>query len=84
MKVQPERPIFVRVDGPYGDLGWNEAQHPVAIIVAGGIGITPAIGLLRHLYGIDGERHSAPPGPRGCVYVLWSVAEEVRRRYARH
>ncbi len=59
--LQESRRLRVRVDGPYGHSSFDvdNAHYPVGLIVAGGIGITPAISFLRHIYNLD----DAPPAP---------------------
>ena len=42
--------MYIRVDGPYGHLPFDPRTTPVAVYFAGGIGITPIIGILRHVY----------------------------------
>jgi len=41
------------VDGPYGNLNLNYRRYPRLVLVAGGIGITPVMGLLRDAYRIN-------------------------------
>jgi predicted ferric reductase len=35
------------VDGPYGNMNVNYQRFPVLLLIAGGIGITPIIGILK-------------------------------------
>ena len=42
--------MYVRVDGPYGHLPFDPCKESVSIYIAGGVGITPIIGILRHVF----------------------------------
>eukprot|EP00475_Leptophrys_vorax_P020115 TRINITY_DN27542_c0_g1_i1.p1 TRINITY_DN27542_c0_g1~~TRINITY_DN27542_c0_g1_i1.p1 ORF type:complete len:736 (-),score=147.42 TRINITY_DN27542_c0_g1_i1:3411-5618(-) len=42
--------LYVRVDGPYGQWNFNPMDADHLILVAGGIGITPCISVLRSIY----------------------------------
>lgn len=44
------RQLTVRVDGPYGNLRFSYFRYPRIFMVVGGIGVTPAIGLLKDIY----------------------------------
>jgi len=48
-KEQGSESFYVRVDGPYGNPP-NPRMYPGVLLFAGGIGITPVIGLLRSIY----------------------------------
>ncbi len=45
--------MWIRVQGPYGGGVINFHRRPVTVMVAGGVGITPVIGILRSIYGLD-------------------------------
>eukprot|EP00047_Mylnosiga_fluctuans_P001098 m.212218 g.212218 ORF g.212218 m.212218 type:complete len:362 (-) comp10141_c5_seq1:55-1140(-) len=62
--------MYVRVDGPYGHVPIDLHATPAAVLVLGGIGITPAVGILRAIAA------GALSGPRGCrVHVVWIVRQ---------
>ncbi len=42
-----KKSLWIRVDGPYGDLNMNYRRYPVLLLVSGGIGVTPAMGILK-------------------------------------
>lgn len=44
------RSLWVRVDGPYGNQRINYRRFPVLLLISGGIGITPCIGILKDMY----------------------------------
>ena len=39
--------MLIRVDGPYGNLDFNYRRFPIFVLVAGGIGVTPLMGILK-------------------------------------
>lgn len=53
-----KRPLYVRVDGPYGNVNLDFKAHPNGIFFAGGIGITPIISIVRSVYNLP---DSSPP-----------------------
>uniref|UniRef100_A0A7S3XXM9 FAD-binding FR-type domain-containing protein n=1 Tax=Heterosigma akashiwo TaxID=2829 RepID=A0A7S3XXM9_HETAK len=79
---QPLPEVVVNVDGPYGtplDYGRYEA----VVLLAGGIGVTPAVSVFRELY----LRAKAPGGARGGprrVRLVWAArgAAEQARAFA--
>lgn len=87
--IDRKRPLCVRVDGPYGDVGLDMRRCPIGVYVAGGVGITPIIGILRHIFdddalfgGLEQSRKEksmvVESGPSvSQVYVIWSVQAEV-------
>lgn len=65
--------LIMRLDGPYGVGNPMWTRHPVVVLVAGGIGITPEISIASHIVKealrlgcLSGQRH---------VYLLWSVSD---------
>jgi len=60
------RRIFV--DGPYGNLTMNIQQYKVIVLVAGGIGVTPMISILKSLVHKGAENYSK-------IYFIWSVRD---------
>jgi len=70
--------LWVRVDGPYGHLKLNYRRFPVLVLVAGGIGMTPVMGILRDMFRI-GDIDPKARQHRHCVeavYVIWTVQNE--------
>ncbi len=92
-KAAAGRPVWVRVDGPYGNVGLDFGRHPVGVFVAGGVGITPIVGIVRSVYGLDDSPFSAlsdtpkhvenlwkdPDATAGRqhIHIVWTVANEV-------
>ena len=71
---------WIRIDGPYGRHDFNYRRYPVVMLVGGGVGVTPVMGLLRDIYNV-GEysreeaahiRHHAIES----VYCCWVVPTE--------
>jgi len=57
--------LTVRCEGPYGNLNLNYRRFPVLLLVCGGIGVTPVIGILKDIY--NRKRRKA----LHTVYCLW-------------
>jgi len=61
--------MWIRIDGPYGNLNLNYRRYSQLLLVAGGIGITPILGLLRQIY-----CRKSPLSSRVVnVTVVWTV-----------
>lgn len=58
----------MRVDGPYGLGGIHWGMHPVTVLVAGGIGITPGISIATDII-----NNSSPPNPHSKSSGQWSI-----------
>lgn len=77
--VSPVNQFKVRVDGPYGvgRLGWG--RLPVTVLVAGGIGITPGMGIVSHIVkNANSQASSRQPSPddsKSFVHLLWVVKD---------
>jgi len=67
--------IYVRVDGPYGNLHLNYRRFPAVLLVAGGIGFTPMLGILKDMFDVGDLNPHAKPKPHcvEAVYVVWSI-----------
>ncbi|KAI9798685.1 MAG: hypothetical protein M1833_004674 [Piccolia ochrophora] len=65
--------LKVRIDGPYGVGPTVWGYHPVTVIVAGGIGITPGISIASHIIGQARNlgAHAAPQNRH--IHILWVV-----------
>ena len=48
--LPPGQQLRIRVDGPYGCLSSDYRRFPVHVLCCGGIGVTPAIAMLRTLF----------------------------------
>jgi predicted ferric reductase len=72
-KAKDQESMTIRVDGPYGNLNLNYRRYPIIIFVAGGIGITPILGMLKDIYRVakmePEERKTAVQN----VHLVWSI-----------
>ncbi|KAK5996192.1 Superoxide-generating NADPH oxidase heavy chain subunit B-like protein [Cladobotryum mycophilum] len=73
--VDMARPPKVRIDGPYGVGRIQWGQHPVVVLVAGGIGITPSISIATHIVNQAAAGVIPPNGPGWHVHLLWTVKD---------
>eukprot|EP01125_Pyxidicula_operculata_P001125 TRINITY_DN1106_c0_g1_i2.p1 TRINITY_DN1106_c0_g1~~TRINITY_DN1106_c0_g1_i2.p1 ORF type:complete len:1142 (+),score=315.87 TRINITY_DN1106_c0_g1_i2:257-3427(+) len=62
----------VRMDGPYGNLNLNYRRYQQVLLVGGGIGVTPIIGLLKDIY-YNPKRVQTR---NKKVIVVWTVRTE--------
>jgi predicted ferric reductase len=58
------KPMKIRSDGPYGSLPFNHRRYGSILFVAGGIGVTPIMSVLRDVYGTARE---APTKKHHCI-----------------
>lgn len=65
MCAAENKQALIRCDGPYGDLSFNYRRYGNLLLVAGGIGITPIISVLKDIFGED--ESSKRNNPRHCV-----------------
>lgn len=78
----------LRIDGPYG-VGRNQwGRHPVAVLIAGGIGITPALSIASHLVGgntsinnMTGHQAATNSAAKFHIHLLWVVKEASHVRW---
>ena len=69
---------WIRFDGPYGCQDFNYRRYPVLLLVGGGIGITPILGMLKDIYKVGNysksdSRNIKPHCMQG-VYVTWVMS----------
>lgn len=66
---------YVRIDGPYGVHDFNFRKFPRMMLVGGGVGVTPVIGMLKDLYNVgnysETERYRVLPHVVDIVYAVW-------------
>jgi predicted ferric reductase len=68
--------MWVRVDGPYGNLKLNYRRFPVFLLAAGGIGVTPVVGILKDIYRFGELDPMAKKRHKSLVekvYFIWTV-----------
>ena len=70
------RSTLIRRDGPYGVHSFDYRRYGVVVLVGGGVGIAPIIGILKDIYA-DHDDSAAdsevPPHNVECVYVVWAM-----------
>jgi len=68
-------PTTVCIDGPYGLQDFNYRTYPMILLAAGGIGVTPIIGMLKDVYDIDLSIGSIIEEPHAIntIYFLWAM-----------
>lgn len=67
-------PVRVRMDGPYGVGRIQWGQHPVVVLVAGGIGITPSISIASHIIN-QAAAGKACNAAGWHIHLLWNVKD---------
>ena len=61
-----------QVEGPYESSPASpNANSDVTVLIAGGLGVTPLLGMLRS-WAASSNSPSSGRSPRGIVYLLWS------------
>ena len=66
--------VKIRSDGPYGSLPFNYRRYGSILFVAGGIGITPAMSILKDVY--QNHTDASKKSPSHCirhVTLVWVV-----------
>ena len=64
---------WILIDGPYGQQSFNHRQYAMQLLVGGGIGITPVMGMLKDIYdiGLPAEMQSSQPHCVDTIYFMW-------------
>lgn len=77
------RHLKIRLDGPYGVAGIEWGLHPVNLIVAGGIGITPGISIATHIITQASNWKKVEQGSpkQWHVHVLWVVTDSIHAEW---
>ena len=68
--------VKIRCDGPYGSLPFNYRRYGNILFVVGGVGITPALSLLRDIYQNEADKDTTQKKPSSCireVTLLWVI-----------
>lgn len=63
----------IRIDGPYGVESLRWARYPVVALVAGGIGITPAVSIASSIVNEAARGRLVVAGERRHVHLLWCI-----------
>jgi len=76
-KAMTNSSVLIRVDGPYGNTNVHLTRYPVMIMIGGGIGLTPILGVLRDIYRTgDLSVEDVDRIPRHCIsdiHVIWTI-----------
>ncbi len=72
--------LWVRAEGPYGGIELDFVRFPSTIFVAGGIGITPCIGMLNSIFRLDDALSHGMAATSGSVYDLHNDTSRVSGR----
>jgi predicted ferric reductase len=75
-KAKKKEYLWFRVDGPYGNLTIDYQRYPVILLIAGGIGITPIMGILKDLYRVGDLSEKHPKTANfvvQAVHLVWAV-----------
>jgi predicted ferric reductase len=66
-----KKSLWIRVDGPYGKWPFNFARYNTVVLIAGGVGVTPSMALIRHIYHINRITAEVDPHLQD-VFLVWS------------
>jgi len=73
--AEGNKQLWIRVDGPYGKWPYNFSRFRGVVLVAGGVGVTPSMALIRHVFHINRESNEVDPYLQD-VYFVWSCRNE--------
>lgn len=68
--------IWIRIDGPYGHWPFNILRYKKLVLVCGGVGVTPCMAALRHIYSYDKLHSFSGTGDLRIVYFVWACKDE--------
>jgi predicted ferric reductase len=74
-KIESCQELYVRVDGPYGKWPFDFARYKSIVLVSGGVGVTPSMTLIRHVFHLNRETKEVDPYLRD-VFFIWSCKNE--------
>jgi hypothetical protein len=67
---------WIRSEGPYGHLDFDLRRYGMLMLVGGGVGITPVIGILKDLFLLPATEPPPPPcSSLQCVVVVWVLQQ---------
>ncbi|KAK4214361.1 superoxide-generating NADPH oxidase heavy chain subunit A [Rhypophila decipiens] len=68
--------LKIRLDGPYGVGRLCYSQFPVVVLVAGGIGITPAMSIASHIVNVHAEAEKSSSSKyHQHIHLLWTIKD---------
>lgn len=75
--VEEGRQTLIKSDGPYGVHDFDYRRYGTVVLVGGGVGITPVVGIMKELYGgyATGERGNIPTHNITKVLCIWVVPQ---------
>jgi len=75
--------MWIRTDGPYGNLKLNYRRFPFFLLTAGGIGVTPVIGIIKDIYRygqLDPQAKRHHKSYLEKVFLIWTISSEEQFR----
>jgi predicted ferric reductase len=81
--------LWIRVDGFYGNWLFDYHSYLHIVLICGGVGITPALSLIRHVYDynisdINDSRESKPKSNLEHIYLVWCCTTEEDAQWVNH
>jgi len=70
--MEEGKALWIRADGPFGNLRLNYYRYKTVVFVAGGVGITPSLGMLRDIFDSRKKKRSRI----ARVIMIWAVPVE--------
>eukprot|EP00475_Leptophrys_vorax_P035025 TRINITY_DN5728_c0_g4_i1.p1 TRINITY_DN5728_c0_g4~~TRINITY_DN5728_c0_g4_i1.p1 ORF type:complete len:675 (-),score=152.69 TRINITY_DN5728_c0_g4_i1:32-2011(-) len=74
--AQSRETLWIRVDGPYGNWPFNFFRYKCAVLVAGGVGVTPSIATIRHIYNLHRSSQNEVEPYLSDLFFIWSCKSE--------